>query len=73
MVSSVAVFGELDWSPQVHEQGVGRFRRDGLIKAAVPYFLVSEESSNPAIAEVLQVKRQQGEQPGACSTTRPRT
>ena len=62
MVSKVAVFGELDWSPQVHEQGIGRLRRDGIGEPPVAYFLVSEEGSDPAIAEVLQVKRQQGEQ-----------
>ncbi|QZN86905.1 DEAD/DEAH box helicase [Cellulomonas sp. C5510] len=61
-VARVAVFGELDWSPQVHEQGIGRLRRDGIDEPPVAYFLVSEEGSDPAIAEVLQVKRQQGEQ-----------
>jgi SNF2 family DNA or RNA helicase len=59
----VGVFGELDWSPQVHEQGIGRLRRDGMgSDPPVAYFLVSNEGSDPAIAEVLQVKRQQGEQ-----------
>jgi superfamily II DNA/RNA helicase len=62
MVFKVAVFGELDWSPQVHEQGIGRLRRDGIGEPPVAYFLVFEEGSDPAIAEVLQVKRQQGEQ-----------
>lgn len=58
-----AVFGELDWSPQVHEQGIGRLRRDGMGQdPALAYFLISEEGSDPAIAQVLQVKRQQGEQ-----------
>jgi SNF2 family DNA or RNA helicase len=61
-VAKVAVFGELDWSPQVHEQGIGRLRRDGIGEPPVAYFLVSEEGSDPLIAEVLQVKRQQGEQ-----------
>lgn len=60
--AKVAVFGELDWSPQVHEQGIGRLRRDGIGEPPVAYFLVSEEGSDPLIAEVLQVKRQQGEQ-----------
>jgi hypothetical protein len=59
----VGVFGELDWSPQVHEQCIGRLRRDGMgTDPALAYFLVSEEGSDPSIAEVLQVKRQQGEQ-----------
>lgn len=50
------------WSPQVHEQGIGRLRLDGIGELPVAYLLVSEEGSDPAIAEVLQVKRQQGEQ-----------
>ena len=59
----VGVFGELDWSPQVHEQCIGRLRRDGMgDDPALAYFLVSTEGSDPAIAEVLNVKRQQGEQ-----------
>lgn len=59
----VGVFGELDWSPQVHEQCIGRLRRDGMgDDPAVAYFLVADEGSDPVIAEVLQIKRQQGEQ-----------
>lgn len=62
-VARTAVFGELDWSPQVHEQAIGRLRRDGMgAEPPVAYFLVSEGGSDPAIAQVLQVKRQQGEQ-----------
>lgn len=61
--SRVAVFGELDWSPQVHEQCIGRLRRDGMGQdPALAYFLVSTEGSDPAIAQVLNIKRQQGEQ-----------
>lgn len=59
----VAVFGELDWSPQVHEQCIGRLRRDDMgADPVVAYYLLAEEGSDPAIAQVLQVKRQQGEQ-----------
>ena len=62
-VCSVAVFGELDWSPQVHEQAIGRFRRDGMDEQSpvVAYFLTSDEGSDPAILETLQVKRNQSE------------
>lgn len=60
--SRVAVFGELDWSPQVHEQGIGRLARDGISdEPAVAYFLNSTEGSDPALMEVLGVKRQQSE------------
>lgn len=62
-VSRTAVFGELDWSPQVHEQAIGRVRRDGMgDEPPAAYYLVSDGGSDPAVAEVLQVKRQQGEQ-----------
>lgn len=61
-VARVAVFGELDWSPQVHEQAIGRLRRDGMgDDPPVAYFLHSTEGSDPALLEVLQVKRQQAE------------
>lgn len=58
----VGVFGELDWSPQVHEQAIGRLRRDGMSDdPPVIYFLNSPEGSDPAIMDVLQIKRQQSE------------
>nr|WP_255633191.1 SNF2-related protein [Demequina sp. TTPB684] len=62
-VCSVAVFGELDWSPQIHEQGIGRFRRDGMDEnnPVVAYFLTSDEGSDPPIMETLQIKRNQAE------------
>ncbi len=50
------VFGELDWSPQVHEQAIGRLRRDGMAdEPPVAYFLNSTEGSDPAIMETLAV------------------
>lgn len=60
--SKVAVFGELDWSPQVHEQAIGRLRRDGMADdPVVAYFLNSAEGSDPPIMETLQIKRNQAE------------
>jgi SNF2 family DNA or RNA helicase len=53
------VFGELDWSPGVHEQCVGRIHRDGQPDPVVAYFLIAEHGSDPVIADVLQLKRQQ--------------
>jgi SNF2 family DNA or RNA helicase len=53
------VFGELDWSPGVHEQCVGRVHRDGQPEPVVAYFLVAEHGSDPTMADVLQLKRQQ--------------
>ncbi len=53
------VFGELDWSPGVHEQCVGRVHRDGQKEPVVAYFLVAEHGSDPVIADALQLKRAQ--------------
>lgn len=62
-VAGVGVFAELDWSPQVHEQAIGRIRRDGMDTAAPPvaYFLTSEEGSDPALMQTLGIKRNQSE------------
>ncbi|MGZ3448491.1 MAG: DEAD/DEAH box helicase [Polyangiales bacterium] len=60
-VCRTCVFGELDWSPGVHEQCVGRVYRDGQREPVVSYFLISEHGSDPAIADVLQIKRAQVE------------
>lgn len=57
--SKVAVFGELDWSPGVHAQCVGRLRRDGQQDTVVAYYLVAEEGSDPVVSEVLDLKSQQ--------------
>jgi superfamily II DNA or RNA helicase len=62
LASNIAVFGELDWSPQVHEQAIGRLRRDGMGEAPpVAYFLNSASGSDPAVMEALQIKRNQAE------------
>lgn len=58
---NVAVFGELDWSPGIHLQCIGRLHRPGQRADVVAYFLVSEEGSDPVVAEVLNVKRMQSE------------
>jgi SNF2 family DNA or RNA helicase len=53
------VFGELDWSPGVHEQCVGRLHRDGQSTSVLAYYLISGEGSDPVMAEVLGLKRAQ--------------
>lgn len=60
-VCRVGVFAELDWSPQVHKQAIGRLNRDGQPDTVVAYYLVSDQGADPAIAEVLDIKRQQSE------------
>jgi len=58
-VSRTVVFGELDWSPGVHEQATGRVHRDGQADPVMAYYLVADEGSDPVVAEVLGVKKQQ--------------
>lgn len=58
-VCRTVVFGELDWSPGVFEQCIGRVFRDGQPDPVTAYYLLAEEGSDPIVAEVLGVKRQQ--------------
>jgi hypothetical protein len=60
-VTNVAVFGELDWSPGMHDQCIGRLHRDGQDESVVAYFLNSEIGSDPVVMDVLGVKRMQSE------------
>jgi superfamily II DNA or RNA helicase len=57
----VGVFGELDWSPQVHRQCIGRLHRDGMVEQPAIYFMVAEDGADPAIAETLNIKRMQSD------------
>lgn len=56
---STVVFGELDWSPGVHEQCIGRVHRDGQTEPVQAFFLISDEGSDPIVSDVLGVKREQ--------------
>jgi SNF2 family DNA or RNA helicase len=58
-VCRTVVFGELDWSPGVHEQCIGRVYRDGQKDPVVAYFLVAERGADPVIADVLGLKKSQ--------------
>lgn len=58
-VCSTVVFGELDWSPGVHEQCIGRVHRDGQPDPVFAYFLVSDSGADPIMAEALGIKREQ--------------
>ena len=53
------VYGELDWSPAVHEQLGARLHRDGQEESVMAYFLISESGSDPVVADVLGLKRAQ--------------
>lgn len=58
-VCRTVVFGELDWSPGVHEQCVGRVYRDGQAEPVMAYYLIAEDGADPIISDVLGVKRGQ--------------
>jgi SNF2-related domain len=58
---NTAVFGELDWSPQVPVQCLGRLRRDGMSTPPTGYFCISDYGSDPVMAEMLDIKRMQND------------
>jgi SNF2 family DNA or RNA helicase len=58
-VSKIAVFGEMDWSPAVHEQNIGRIYRDGQEDPVIAYFLISTSGSDPVMSDILGLKKQQ--------------
>lgn len=53
------VFGELDWSPGVHEQDEARVARDGQKDPVQIYYLLAEDGSDPVVADILGVKKEQ--------------
>ena len=53
---STMIFGELDWSPGVHHQCIGRLDREGQKNPVTAIFLVAEEGSDPPMMEVLGLK-----------------
>lgn len=59
--SNVVVFGEIDWSPGVHEQCIGRLNRDGQGKGVLAYYLTTNTGSDPIVLGVLGVKKEQVE------------
>lgn len=56
---STAIFGELDWSPKVHEQCIGRLDRDGQEEEVFVFYAVTEFGSDPVIIDVLGLKELQ--------------
>ncbi len=53
---STMLFGELDWSPGVHHQCIGRLDREGQTSPVTAIFLVTNEGSDPPMMEVLGLK-----------------
>jgi len=58
-VCSIVVFGELDWSPGVHEQVVGRLQRDGQPNKVTSLYLVTDNGTDPIMIDVLGLKSSQ--------------
>lgn len=50
------IFAELDWSPGIHNQCIGRFDREGQTKPVTAFFLVVDDGSDPPIMEILGIK-----------------
>lgn len=59
---SVVVFGELDWSPGIHQQVIWRLDREGQKHPVTAFFLVSDEGSDPPIMDVLGIKASEASQ-----------
>lgn len=57
--AATVVFGELDWSPGVHHQCIGRLDREGQTEPVTAVYLVAADGSDPPIMEVLGVKASQ--------------
>jgi SNF2-related domain len=58
-VCSKVVLGELDWSPQVHKQLIGRFRRPGQKKQVDAIYCHTNGGSDPVLVELLGLKSSQ--------------
>ncbi|HEX4302850.1 MAG TPA: DEAD/DEAH box helicase [Rhizomicrobium sp.] len=59
---SILVFGELDWSPGVHHQCIGRLDREGQENPVSAIFLVTDEGSDPPMMEQLGLKASEASQ-----------
>lgn len=57
--SSTVVLGELDWTPAIISQAIGRVDRDGQVDPVTAYCLVSDFGTDPYMSEVLGIKQQQ--------------
>jgi hypothetical protein len=60
-VCKTVVFGELDWSPQVMEQVIGRLDREGQEHPVSAYFLTIDDGADPFMLQTLGVKQSQSD------------
>ena len=56
---STVIFGELDWSPKIHEQVIGRLDREGQTEQVTAIYLNSQDGSDPPMVDLLGVKASQ--------------
>lgn len=56
---STVLIGELDWSPKIHEQIIGRLNREGQEEQITAIYLISNEGSDPPMVELLGLKSSQ--------------
>lgn len=56
---STVIFGELDWSPKVHEQIIGRLDREGQQEQITCVYLNTDDGSDPPMVELLGLKQSQ--------------
>lgn len=59
-VCSTAIIGELDWSPRVHTQFIGRLDRDDQSEAVHALYIATEFGSDLAMMDLLGLKDSQG-------------
>jgi len=59
---SSIIFGELDWSPAVHQQLIWRIDREGQTQPVSAFFLVTDEGSDPPMMEVNGIKASEATQ-----------
>lgn len=60
-VCNAIIFGELDWSPGVHKQVIGRLHRPGQQHPVTAYFCVTDYGSDPYVTEVLNIKQMEAD------------
>lgn len=58
-VASTVVFGELDWSPSIHAQCVGRLVRDGQTRPVNAVYVTVNDGADPPMMSILGLKRDQ--------------
>lgn len=59
--ASIVAIGELDWSPMVHHQLIGRLDREGQTKPVMAIFLCSDSGSDPLLMDLLGLKSSQAQ------------